>query len=684
MNKLVKLTILSGLFLTIEGICIENKLQNTNQLPQLHQEPHHETVIKRITTRFLNYHYRQFNLDSVFSSQIFTRYLNMIDYSHNLLLSSDIDHFIDKKTIIGKELQSGKLEIFYSLFNLAQKRCFERYQYALSLLEKPMIFTTNDSITLDRTKEQWPTSESELNKLWDSKVKFEQLNLKLIGKTDREITNMLKKRYHLVLKRIKNSNSEDVFRLIANAFAREIDPHTSYLSPHNTEQFNTEISLYLEGIGIVLQMDDDDHILINSVVSGSPAERSKSIVIGDRILGIAQGNNPIIDVFGCRLDDVVSLIKGPIGTKVRLEILPETKGRKHKTVTLIRERIRLVDRAVKVSIKTFNKKQVAVFYIPSFYIGLTKDIKVQLEKISTKNIQTIVIDLRGNGGGALNEAVSLAGLFIPSGPIVQIGDKNGKISQDSDTNNCMDYTGPLIILLDRYSASASEIFAAALQDYQRAVIVGETSFGKGTVQQYHSLNRIYDSLFWPEWPKFGSVQYTIQKFYRVTGGSTQRKGVKPDIFMIPIRVSEETGESLKENSLDWDNIPAATYSKMNDLQPLIINLNREHTARIMVNTAFQNIKQEIARYRLLKDKKKIISLNYAQRLKEDYGKNYDSIILNHLNENFTYQGKQPVKSFTDFTKDYQASDPYLDESILIAIDFAYFSKRNINNTDMKK
>lgn len=681
MNKLVKLTVVACLFLTTGGRCAQDKIHRIDQLPQLRQEPQHETVSKRITSRFLHSHYRQFDLDDTFSSQIFDRYLNMLDYSHNVLLASDIAHFAAKKTEIGNELKSGQLDTPYALFNLAQKRRFERYQYALSLLDKPMVFTTNDSIDLDRAKAPWPTSEAELNKLWDAKVKFEQLNLKLSGKTDREIKDTLNKRYHSVLKRIVQSNSEDVFQLIANAFAREIDPHTSYLSPRNTEQFNTEMSLSLEGIGAVLQMDEDDYTLINSIVPGGPAAKSKSIVIGDRIVGIAQGNNPMLDVVGWRLDDVVALIKGPKGTKVRLDILPAAKGSKHKTVTLIRERIRLEDRAVKVSIKTVDKKQVAVFDIPGFYVGLTEDVKVQLQKLATKNIQSIVIDLRGNGGGALSEAVSLSGLFIPSGPVVQIRDNNGKIREDSDTNDRIDYTGPLVVLIDRYSASASEIFAAALQDYQRAVIVGEPTFGKGTVQQYRSLNRMYDPLLRPEWPILGSVQYTIQKFYRVNGGSTQRKGVKPDIVMPTVSDSEETGESLEDNALPWDSIPAATYAKVDNLHPLIAALIKEHAARIAVDAEFQNIKQDIARYNALKDKKNIVSLNYDQRVKEN--QNDDAISLTRLNEHFKRQGKKPLKSLTDLPKDYQAPDPYLDESVRIALDLAYFDNKNVNNNEIK-
>ncbi|MBN3217652.1 carboxy terminal-processing peptidase [Pectobacterium polaris] len=670
MNNLVKITAIAGLLLAGSSFANEN-ITRVEQIPQLHQEPQHATVSDRVASRFLRSHYRQFMLDAQFSEKIFNRYLNMLDYSHNVLLASDVAQFSGQKAQLGDALKSGQLDIPYALYNLAQKRRFERFQYALSLLDKPVDLTGTDTFELDRSKAPWPQNAGELNRLWDAKVKYDWLSLKLTGKDDKDIKETLTKRYQFAIRRLAQSNSEDVFQLVMNAFAREIDPHTSYLSPRNTEQFNTEMSLSLEGIGAVLQMDDD-YTMINSMVPGGPAAKSKNITVGDRVVGVGQSGKPMVDVIGWRLDDVVALIKGPKGSKVRLEILPAGKGTKTRMVTLTRERIRLEDRAVKMSVKTVGKDKVGVLDIPGFYVGLTDDVKVQLQKLEKQNVSSIVIDLRTNGGGALTEAVGLSGLFIPGGPVVQVRDNNGKVREDSDTDGIVYYKGPLVVLVDRFSASASEIFAAAMQDYGRALIVGEPTFGKGTVQQYRSLNRIYDQMLRPDWPALGSVQYTIQKFYRIDGGSTQMKGVTPDVMMPTGTETVDTGEKFEDNALPWDSIKAANYTKSGDLKALISKLNEHHQERIAKDPEFQYVAQDIARYNALKDKRNIVSLNLAQREKEN--DDDEAMRLKRINDRLAREGKKPLKSLEDLPKDYQAPDPYLDETVKIANDLAQEEK----------
>lgn len=670
MNTLFKVGLIAGLLLAGPTFGAEN-ITRADQIPQLHEDPQDPTVSERVTSRFTRSHYRQFDLDQNFSAKIFDRYLNMLDYSHNVLLASDVAQFASKKTTVGDELRSGKLDLFYDIYNLAQKRRFERYQYALTVLARPMNFSGNDTIDIDRAKAPWPKDQSELNALWDAKVKYDQLSLKLAGKDDNEIRDVLTKRYNFAIRRLAQSNGEDVFQLVMNAFAREIDPHTSYLSPRNTEQFNTEMSLSLEGIGAVLQMDDD-YTVINSMVAGGPAAKSKAITVGDRIVGVGQPGKPMEDVIGWRLDDVVAKIKGPKGSKVRLEVLPAGKGTKTRTVTLTREKIRLEDRAVKLTIKNVGKQKVGVLDIPGFYVGLTDDVKVQLQKLQKQNVDSVVIDLRTNGGGALTEAVSLSGLFIPSGPVVQVRDNNGRIREDSDNDGVVYYKGPLVVLVDRFSASASEIFAAAMQDYGRAVIVGEPTFGKGTVQQYRSLNRIYDQMLRPEWPALGSVSYTIQKFYRINGGSTQRKGVTPDLLMPTGVEAAETGEKFEDNALPWDSIKAATYVKTGDVKPLVVQLTKQHADRIAQDREFQYIIKDIARYNALKDKRNIVSLNLAQREKENHED--DASRLERINARYQAEGKKPLKNLDELPKDYKEPDPYLDETVKIANDLAQLEK----------
>lgn len=670
MNTLFKVGLIAGLLLAGPTFGAEN-ITRADQIPQLHEDPQDPTVSERVTSRFTRSHYRQFDLDQNFSAKIFDRYLNMLDYSHNVLLASDVAQFASKKTTVGDELRSGKLDLFYDIYNLAQKRRFERYQYALTVLARPMNFSGNDTIDIDRAKAPWPKDQVELNALWDAKVKYDQLSLKLAGKDDNEIRDVLTKRYNFAIRRLAQSNGEDVFQLVMNAFAREIDPHTSYLSPRNTEQFNTEMSLSLEGIGAVLQMDDD-YTVINSMVAGGPAAKSKAITVGDRIVGVGQPGKPMEDVIGWRLDDVVAKIKGPKGSKVRLEVLPAGKGTKTRTVTLTREKIRLEDRAVKLTIKNVGKQKVGVLDIPGFYVGLTDDVKVQLQKLQKQNVDSVVIDLRTNGGGALTEAVSLSGLFIPSGPVVQVRDNNGRVREDSDNDGVVYYKGPLVVLVDRFSASASEIFAAAMQDYGRAVIVGEPTFGKGTVQQYRSLNRIYDQMLRPEWPALGSVSYTIQKFYRINGGSTQRKGVTPDLLMPTGVEAAETGEKFEDNALPWDSIKAATYTKTGDVKPLVAQLTKQHADRIAQDREFQYIMKDIARYNALKDKRNIVSLNLAQREKENHED--DASRLERINARYQAEGKKPLKNLDELPKDYKEPDPYLDETVKIANDLAQLEK----------
>ncbi|AXF75681.1 carboxy terminal-processing peptidase [Erwinia tracheiphila] len=670
MNNFFKITVIAAALLTSNVFSAET-ITHADQIPQLHQEPQHATVSERVTSRFTRSHYRQFDLDQGFSEKIFTRYLNLLDYNHNVLLTSDVERFASKKTTLGDELKSGKLDVFYELYNLAQQRRFERFHYALTVLDRPMNFTGHDTIDIDRSKSPWPTSTDELNQLWDAKVKFDQLSLKLAGKNEKEIRDVLSRRYQFAIRRLAQSNSEDVFQLAMTSFAREIDPHTSYLSPRNTDQFNTEMSLSLEGIGAVLQMDDD-YTVINSIVAGGPAAKSKSITVGDRIVGVGQPGKPMVDVIGWRLDDVVAQIKGPKGSKVRLEILPAGKGTKTRTVTLKREKIRLEDRAVKMSVHNVGKEKVGVLDIPGFYVGLTDDVKVQLQKLQKQNVESVVIDLRTNGGGALTEAVSLSGLFIPSGPIVQVRDNNGKVREDSDTDGIVYYEGPLVVLVDRFSASASEIFAAAMQDYGRALIVGEPTFGKGTVQQYRSLNRIYDQMLRPEWPALGSITYTIQKFYRINGGSTQRKGVTPDLLMPTGVEAVDTGEKFEDNALPWDSINAASYSKARDLKPLEAQLLKLHDARIAQDPEFRYIIKDIARFNANKDKRNIVSLNLVEREKENHED--DALRLERINARMQREGKKLLAKLDDLPKDYKEPDPYMDETVKIASDLAQLEK----------
>ncbi|ENY71050.1 carboxy-terminal protease [Aeromonas diversa CDC 2478-85] len=639
----------AGLAQAVEPVLKES------DLPVLSQESQHATASKRITNLFTRSHYKQFKLDAAFSAEIFDKYLEALDYSRNLFLASDIQRFEKYRKGFDKDLERGRLDPAYDMFNLSQQRRYERYEYALKLLDTPFDFTQKDEYFFDREGAPWPKSEGELNELWRQRVKYDALSLKLSGKEWPEIKELLAKRYNNAIKRMSQTESEDVFQLFMNSFARAIEPHTSYLSPRNADRFNSEMNLSLEGIGAVLQAEDD-FTVIRSLVPGGPAANSNQLKPDDKITGVGQADGKIVDVIGWRLDEVVDLIKGPKGSKVRLEI-QRGKGAAAKTevIELVRDKVRLEDRAAKSKVVMAEGKKIGVLEIPSFYVNLHEDVIKELASLNSKKIDGLVVDLRANGGGALTEASALTGLFITAGPVVQIRDHMGRVTVNGDDDGQVYYGGPMSVLIDRYSASASEIFAAAMQDYGRAVIIGENSFGKGTVQQHRSLAKVYD--FYDE--PLGHVQYTIAKFYRIDGGSTQNKGVVPDIaFPTPIP-HEETGESQEPNALPWDKIASASYQRVGNFASVLPTLKQAYERRAASDPEFAYVEQDIAEYKREKDRKSV-SLNEAERRAEQ--EKQDALALVRTNERLKRMGKPQVKSLDELPSDYEAPDEFLKEA----------------------
>ncbi|CAH0526007.1 carboxy terminal-processing peptidase [Vibrio hippocampi] len=638
---------------------LDAKYQKSD-IPKLAPETQHETASKRVTSRFTRSHYKHFTLDDEFSKAIFNRYVEMLDYNRNVFTQADIDSFAPWSVQLDDQLKAGNNQIAFDVYNLSMQKRYDRFVYALSLLDKEMKFNIDESITIDRSESPWAKNQAELDELWRKRVKYDALNLKLAGKDWEEIKTTLSKRYNNAIKRLMQSHNEDAFQVYMNAFAREVDPHTSYLSPRNAEQFQSEMNLSLEGIGAVLQLTDD-YTVIRSLVTGGPASKSNELGEGDKIIGVGQDGEDIVDVIGWRLDDVVQLIKGPKGTKVKLEVLSEGKDAQARVVEIVRDKIRLEDRAVKSEVIEKDGKKIGVLEVPSFYVGLSKETEKLIAELKQQKVDGIIVDLRNNGGGALTEANALSGLFIESGPIVQVRDSYGRVNVNSDTGGEISYDGPMTVLINRYSASASEIFAAAMQDYGRAIILGENSFGKGTVQQHRSLNHIYD-LFDKE---LGYVQYTIQKFYRIDGGSTQNKGVVPDIpYPTPIAASE-TGESVEDNALPWDQIDRADYKVLRRNDDLIAALNSKHAQRIKSDMEFGFIEQDIKRYASEKNDQ-TISLNLATR--QAQSDKTEQLNLERVNARQKALGKEVFKTVDDIPKDYEQPDPYLDESVAIMLD----------------
>jgi len=645
-------------------------------IPVLKQEAQHTTASKRVTNLFTRQHYKRFSFNDALSEQIFDRYVESLDFSKSIFLQSDIARFEANKKQFDDALMSGKLDFAYDLFNLSLQRRFERFQYAISLLDKEMTFDKEDAFYYDREESEFAKTQDELNEYWRQRVKSDALRLKLTGKTWPEIKELLTKRYNNALKRLSQTDSEDAFQVVMNAFARSIEAHTSYLSPRRAEQFKMDMDLELEGIGAVLGYDED-YTVIRSLVPGGPADKSEKIKPDDKIVGVAQEGEEFVDVIGWRLDNVVDLIKGPKGTKVRLQYLKgsDTHGTP-KVVEIVRDKIKLEDRAAKSDV--FEAKysdltsKIGVIEIPSFYNNLSKDVKVELTKLKEQNVDGIVIDLRQNGGGSLYEATQLTGLFIDQGPVVQIHTAYNRVEAQKDRDGITFYDGPITVLVDRYSASASEIFAAAIQDYGRGVVIGEQTFGKGTVQQHRPLAKNYD-LFSNQ---LGSVTYTIAKFYRINGGSTQHKGVVPDILLPSAIDPEEWGESQEDNALPWDKINQAKYKSLDNLNPLVTYLNEKHALRVAQEPEFNYVLADIARYNEEKDKN-FISLVESQRLKDREESEQRS--LARTNERLKRLGLEAVKDLDDVPDVISELDPYLEEAALITQDLIRYGRLAKNN-----
>lgn len=629
----------------------------------------HSLSTKRVTARLTQSHYHKFKLDDEFAGKIFNRYMDWLDPAHNTFLQSDVDEMRKKyASILDDELYEGKLDSAFAMYDLMSKRRYERYQYALSLLDKEPNLKTNDVIENDREKAPFPTTVENADKLWEQRVKNDIISLYLKDKKWPEIKKTLVKRYNLAIKRLTQVKADDILQTYLNSFAREIDPHTSYLSPRAAKAFQESMNLSLEGIGATLSMEDDV-TTIKSLVPGAPAARSKKLAVGDKIVGVGQGDKgEIEDVIGWRLDDVVDKIKGKKGSKVRLEIEPE-KGGKTKIITLIRDKVRIEDSAAKLTIDKIDGKNIAVIKIPTFYIGLTKDVRKLLDQMKEKKAEGLIIDLRENGGGSLTEVIELSGLFIKDGPVVQVRDAFNriKVHEDPEADKSV-YDGNLMVMINRHSASASEIFAAAMQDYNRAIIVGQQTFGKGTVQQSRSLNFVYDL----DQEPLGYIQYTIQKFYRINGGSTQLKGVEADIKFPEIINAAKTGESFEDNALPWDKIPAASYQLSGSARNAVAELTKKHEERIAKDPEFIVLNEDIA-LRKERDDRKFTSLNLAERQKEN--DEDEARRLANLNERFKREGKKVLKNIDALPKDYEAPDFFLKETEKMMVDWLEIDKK---------
>lgn len=574
-------------------------------------------VLYQLVGQILNsYHLRKLAIDDKLSSNLLDAYLENLDPGKMYFLKQDIEQFEKFRNQLDDDLMLGNVQKAFDMYNLYQKRLEERIYFTKDLLKSNFDFTSNDSLLTNRENASWSLNYKEYDLLWKRKIKMEFLQLKAGGKDPKVCATDLNKRYDNLLKQLSKTKNEDVFSFFANSLTEIADPHTNYFSPRMAEDFNTSMSLSLEGIGATLQTENE-YTKIREVVKGGPADRSKLVHANDKIVAVGQGKDgEMVSILDWRIDDVVALIRGKKGTVVRLEILSaDATNSKTKIIEITRDKIVLEDQSAKGSIKEAElngkKVKVGVISIPTFYLDFagmqrkdpnykstTKDVKRLIGELKKDSAEAFIIDLRNNGGGSLQEAVELTGLFIKKGPVVQVKDAYGVANSEEDRDDNIFWDGPMMVMVNRFSASASEIFAAAIQDYHRGIIVGEKTYGKGTVQNMLDLNQF----MMMDGKKLGQVKITIAKFYRISGGSTQHKGVIPDIEFPSIYAAKEYGEEASKYALPYDEIPAVSYKALVDNKPEIESLTRTHLDRMNKEPEYAYLLEDIKLFNEAKEK----------------------------------------------------------------------------------
>ncbi|GLO57543.1 peptidase S41 [Pseudomonas putida] len=567
------------------------------------------------------HHYSKPPLDDARSVIIYDSYIKLLDPARSYFTAADIAEFDKWKTQFDDFLKSGNLDPGFTIYKRYLDRVKQRLDFALAELNKgvdKIDFTTKETLLIDRKDAPWMKNQAELDDLWRKRVKDEVLRQKIAGKEPKQIQETLTKRYKNQLARLDQTRAEDIFQAYINTFAQSYDPHTNYLSPDNAENFDINMSLSLEGIGAVLQSDNDQVKIVRLVPAG-PAAKTKQVAPADKIIGVAQGNKEMVDVVGWRLDEVVKLIRGPKGSVVRLEVIPASNAPSDQTskiVSITREAVKLEEQAAKKSVLKLKQDgrdyKLGIIEIPAFYLDFkayragdpeykstTRDVKKLLTELQKEKVDGVVIDLRNNGGGSLQEATELTSLFIDKGPTVLVRNSDGRVDVLEDENPGAFYKGPLALLVNRLSASASEIFAGAMQDYHRALIVGGQTFGKGTVQTIQPLNH-------------GELKLTLAKFYRVSGQSTQHQGVLPDIDYPSIIDTKEIGESALPEAMPWDTIRPVVKPAADPFKPYLTQLKAQHEARSAKDAEFTYIRDRLALAQKLMNEK-TVSLNEQER-----------------------------------------------------------------------
>jgi len=678
-------------------------------IPNIKPDEQQSLVCKEIVALIENYNYKKLAVNDSISSLVLDKYVKALDPYRSYFLASDIKDFEQFRTTLDDAFRAGDLSAPFYIFNVYSKRYNETLDYAIAHIKDKYDFNQNDTYVFDREKMPWVTSTTALNDIWKKRVKYELINLNIAGSNSAKNIETLTKRYQNLKTQSAKLNNQDVFQTIMDAFTETIDPHTNYFNPVNAEKFNEDMARSFFGIGATLRMENDI-LKIESIVAGGPAFKSKLLNAGDRIIGIAQGSAEFEDITGWRIDNAVAKIKGPKGTKVRLKVIPVGKDMSAKPVIieLIRDKVVMEESSAKKEVKTIQSNgkpfRIGIITVPGFYADFkaaragdpnykstTRDVKLIIDTLKNKDkVDAIVMDLRSNGGGSLVEAINLTGLFIDKGPVVQVKDLKGDIDVQEDENAGAAWTGPFGVMVDRLSASASEIFAGAIQDYGRGIIIGTQTYGKGTVQSSLDLSSLVNPSILQRLaslvqngkvttvtvkgkeslPQLGQINLTMAKFYRVNGSSTQHKGVMPDIVLPSFYPMDKIGEDTEASALPWDELQKSNFVPVADLSAVRPELVKLHDERMAKSLDYKGLIEDIADMQK-REKETSVTLN-QDKLKAERD-SLEAKALENINKLRIARGLPAVKKGDKVKKD-ENFDFFEDESMRVMADFIQLKK----------